>query len=1080
MILIYVRKKGERVLGRLLGERYRSLFLLGIILILSSAASAQVDSASVSGVITDQSGGLVAGAEVQVSNSDTNVTFKTTSNQSGVYLVTGLKPGRYRVKVGKEGFKAIDLTDLVLNIQDSVNRNFALQIGSMSETISVEANSLSIDMSGAVSTVVDQTYVSNMPLNGRSFQDLILLTPGVVTQTPQLGGVSQLGKTGEFSVNGQRPESNYYTVDGVGANLGAAPGFVMEGGAGASGSVPAATALGTTQALVSVDDLQEFRVQSSTYSAEYGRNPGGQFALETKSGANQWHGTAYDYVRNGFFDANDWFNDYLSVKEPSLRQNDFGGTLGGPIRIPHLYNGKDRTFFFVSYEGLRLAQPQAAKVNFVPDATLRTNTPAPLQQVLNAFPIPNGTDDAANGIAEFDSSWSNPSSLDSTSVRLDHSVNDRFRAFFRFSDTPSISKFRHGGNFASPTENESLRYTSRTYTAGVGSTLTKQITNEFRLNYSSNQVASVLAIDAFGGSTPVNLAQLSALGPTAQPSLLFIYGGHQLGMQQFQSSAAQRQWNVVDTAALSLGRHQLKFGMDYRRLTPVATPFNPQVIYFYLGQSAIKANTAAFAIANSLAPAYPLYTNFSGFAQDEWKASQRLTLSLGLRWEVNPAPGVTQGLKPYTVEGTNPSTYTLAPQGTALWKTRWANFAPRLGAAYIVGDSVSHETVLRGGAGIFYDTGQQLGSSGFLGPGYSSRAVHPGAQFPLSATAASPVIVNPPVAPYGIVYAFPSDLEVPYTLQWNVSIEQAFGKSQALIVSYVGARADRLLEQKQIDGATAGNTNISTLIYTQNGLTSDYNALQLQFQRKLSRGLTALASYTFSHCSDYGSQNYFSPYQRGNCDFDVRHNFSGAFSYDLPNAGNSGFMNAVLHHWGLDSRFTARTGFPITLVGNQNPDPATGQYYSQGLDRVPGKPVYIYGSQCAALYSNGKGCPGGWALNPNAFSPPTGNALGNAPRNFARGFGAWQMDFAIRRDFPIYERLKLQFRTEAFNIFNHPNFGTINAAPYCSPDPTSPSFSQGCTFGQATGTLATTLGILSPLYQMGGSRSMQFTLKFTF
>src|SRR6266403_326757 len=407
MILIYVRKKGERVLGRLLGERYRSLFLLGIILILSSAASAQVDSASVSGVITDQSGGIVAGAEVQVSNSDTNVTFKTTSNQSGVYLVTGLKPGRYRVKVGKEGFKAIDLTDLVLNIQDSVNRNFALQIGSMSETISVEANSLSIDMSGAVSTVVDQTYVSNMPLNGRSFQDLILLTPGVVTQTPQLGGVSQLGKTGEFSVNGQRPESNYYTVDGVGANLGAAPGFVMEGGAGASGSVPAATALGTTQALVSVDDLQEFRVQSSTYSAEYGRNPGGQFAFQTKSGTNQWHGTTYDYFRNDFFDANDWFNGYFQLPQPPIRQNDFGGTLGGPVRIPRLYSGKDKTFFFVSYEALRLRAPQPAAASFVPDLCMRSTGPCPsgrdpapaaLQPVLNAFAVPNTSlEDAVNG-----------------------------------------------------------------------------------------------------------------------------------------------------------------------------------------------------------------------------------------------------------------------------------------------------------------------------------------------------------------------------------------------------------------------------------------------------------------------------------------------------------------------------------------------------------------------------------------------------------------------------------------------------------------------------------------------------------
>src|SRR6266481_1873214 len=422
-----------------------------IALSFACTVTGQTETATVSGLVTDRTAAAVSGAEVRLQSVERGTVTTTSTNDAGIYIFPSVQPGQYQISVQKQGFKQIDLLGLIVNLQDHIAQNFRLEVGSIAESVTVEAAGSILNTTDAsVSTVVDQAYIKNMPLNGRSFQDLILLTPGVGTQTPQVsvtlsGGPSGLGQTGEVSVNGQRTESNYYTVDGVSANVGAAVGQNMTQGGGASGSIGASTALGTTQALVSVDDLQEFRVQSSTYSAEYGRNPGGQFALETKSGANQWHGTAYDYVRNGFFDANDWFNDYLSVKEPSLRQNDFGGTIGGPIRIPAFYNGKDRTFFFVSYEGLRLAQPQAAKVNFVPDATLRTNTPAPLQQVLNAFPIPNGTDDAANGIAEFDSSWSNPSSLDSTSVRLDHSVNDRFRAFFRFSDTPSISKFRHGG-----------------------------------------------------------------------------------------------------------------------------------------------------------------------------------------------------------------------------------------------------------------------------------------------------------------------------------------------------------------------------------------------------------------------------------------------------------------------------------------------------------------------------------------------------------------------------------------------------------------------------------------------------------
>ena len=334
----------------------------------------------------------------------------------------------------------------------------------------------------------------------------------------------------------QRTESNYYTVDGVSGNVGAAPGLGMLLGAGPSGSVAAATTLGTTQALVSVDDLQEFRVQSSTYSAEYGRSPGGQFAFDTKSGTNQWHGTAYDYLRNDYFDANDWFNNYLGVKEPALRQNDFGGTLGDPVRVPAVYNGKDKTFFFVSYEGLRLIQPQEATNNeFVPDLCMRGMGACPsgrnpgssaLQPVLNAFPLPgpSGLDDATNGLAQFLGAWSNPSSLNSTSVRVDEKINDKLRVFFRFSDTASSSAVRATGG-SPPTQDTKTASSLRTYTAGVSGAFSSRLSNEFRLNYSSNLATSRAAIDAFGGSTPVDLGQLVGLGPDSSPVFGLFYGG---------------------------------------------------------------------------------------------------------------------------------------------------------------------------------------------------------------------------------------------------------------------------------------------------------------------------------------------------------------------------------------------------------------------------------------------------------------------------------------------------------------------------------------------------------------------------
>ena len=1055
----------------------RIAFLFACAVSLAPPLVAQSPNGTINGLVLDPSNRVIAGADILVINDVTGVKYSGKTNDDGIYVVPNLPPGPYRLQVSKVGFKTLIKPDIVLNIQDALSINFTLPVGAVFETVTVEGGASMISTTDAsVSTVIDHTYVENMPLNGRSFQDLILLTPGIVTQSPQNSGNSVLGMTGEFSVNGQRTESNDYTVDGVSANVGAAAGYSMLiNGAGASGSVPAATALGTTQALVSVDDLQEFRVQSSTYSAEYGRNPGGQFAFETKSGTNQWHGTAYDYLRNGVSDANDWFNDYFGLTEPTLRQNDFGGTVGGSVEVPGLYYGKDKTFFFVSYEGLRLASPQAATVNYVPDATLRANTPAPLNQVLNSFPLPspNGIDDMANGIAQYIGSWSNPASLNSTSIRLDHVISDKLRLFFRFSDTGSSSSTREtytlGG---SPQSDVVSSYAMRTYTAGASSVFTNHLSNEFRLNYSSNGVTASTLIDAFGGGVPVNVLQLSSLdsesiGPTALVGLL--YGGYEVGFNQERSFGIQRQWNFVDTVNLSVGRHQFKMGVDYRRLSPYADPLNPQLVYFYFSQALVEANSA-YTFAQSYAPSnYPLYTNFSAFAQDGWRVSRRLNLSLGLRWDVNPAPGVTQGLKPYTIQGTNFNDATLAPQGAPLWKTTWVNFAPRLGAAYILNDTPGRETVLRGGGGVFFDTGQQLGSGGFGGPGFSAVSAFTFEPFPVDGATLAPPIVIPPVPPYNLVYAFYPHLQLPYTLQWNASIEQALGKSQALTVSYVGSHAARLLQQNLF---APNNPNITNLYFTENGLTSDYDSLQVQFRRRLSRGLTVLGSYTWSHCIDYGSLDYDLGYQRGNCDFDVRHNLSAAFSYDLPNVGRSGFVNTVLHHWGLDDRFTARGAFPVTLVGNALVQP-NGQVFHGGLNVVPGQPVYLYGANCATVLQGlgdllpGQGCPGGRAINPNAFTLAT-SGLGDAPRNFARGFGAWQMNLAVRRDFPIHERLKLQFRAEAFNLFNHPNFGSVN-----------PYFGQN-TFGQATATLASSLGILSPLYQTGGSRSMQFVLKLVF
>ena len=833
---------------------------------------AQSTSANINGLVSDSSTAAIGGAEVVAVSDVTGVQYVTKTNSEGIYVLPNLPAGPYRLQVSKVGFKTVIKPDIVLNVQDALSINFTLPVGAAYEVLTVEGGAPLVNTeSAAVSTVVDHTYVENMPLNGRSFQDLILLTPGTVTQTPQPSntGFSGIGQTGEFSVNGQRPESNYYTVDGVSANVGAAAGGNMTQAAGASGSLPGATALGTTQALVSVDDLQEFRVQSSTYSAEYGRNPGGQFAFQTKSGTNQWHGTAYDYLRNGVLDAPDYFTDYLrplnpTLTNPAIRQNDFGGTLGGPIRIPRLYDGKDKTFVFVSYEGLRLTSPQPASVSFVPDLCVRgesarctgTNAAAPpaLQPVLNAFPVPTpgGIDDAANGFAQYVAAWSNPGSLNSTSVRFDHAIASQLKIFFRFSDTGSSSATR--GTYAqslTPAMNQTSVYTLRTYTAGLSGFLAPGLGNDFRLNYSSNNTTSNSVTSGFGGGEPLDLQQLLGLGSDATGVVFLSYNGYSTLILDTLSAGAQKQWNLVDTLSLSVGHHQLKFGVDYRRLAPVAIQSSPSVSYYYFDKASVEENNA-FTSTQANAPAYPLYKNFSLFTQDEWRVSQRLNLSLGLRWELNPAPRVTQGLRPYAIQGSSPNTWALAPQGTPLWQTTWFNFAPRLGAAYILSSTPGEETVLRGGGGLFFDTGQQLGSSGFYGPGFIAFSSNFASILPFPVLPAIPVPTNPPAAPYNSnPSVFATHLQLPYTLQWNVSIERALGKSQAITSSYVGSHGSRLLKQTYVNTPT--NPNASQFGFVDNGLTSDYDSLQFQFRRRLSDGFTALASYTWAHCIDYGS-----------------------------------------------------------------------------------------------------------------------------------------------------------------------------------------------------------------------------------
>jgi hypothetical protein len=1007
--------------------------------------------------VQDPSGAVIPKASVEFRNQDTGIRRQTTTNSSGQYHIAVVDPGKYDATVQAKGFKALTRENITFQVGDKSQIAFKMQVGSEAQSVTVDGSGLQVNTTdGSVSTVIDRQFVANMPLNGRSFQDLISMTPGVVTTPPQLGYQSP-GKNGDFSINGQRTESNYYMVDGVSANTGTGTGL---GGTepSQSGVVASGSALGTTQSLLSVDALQEFRVESSTYSAEYGRSPGGQISLLSRSGTNDFHGTAFDYIRNGYFDANDWFNDNVGARKQSLHQNDFGGTVGGPIWIPGLYKGTDSTFFFASYEGLRLTQPTAGSVQYVPDNYMRQQAPPAVQVLLNAFPqqstngIDYGTAQAPN-LAQFIQGYSLPGSIDSTSIRLDHTFRANLSSFFRFSNTPSQANSRALSALGT------TDFHSQSYTFGTTYALSRTITNDFRLGYTAGSSQSASHLDNFGGAVPVALESATNLLPSldAQTQLALSFSG--VGFASLTTRVSKTegaQWNITDTTALTLKHHQLKLGVDYRRVatTILQTPNVAAVEWTSAAQ--VASNSAVYAFVQKELNANPIYNQTAVFAQDDWKVTSRLSLSLGVRWEVDPPPYSGSGAAPYVVLGSlnQPSSLGLSMKGASLWKTSWYNFAPRLGSAWQIHNSPGKETVLRAGIGVFFDTDNEAAFQAFQGVGYSAIRSFSGIAMPFTSAQQDFSITAAP--PYSLALYYPTNLQLPYTFEWSAGLEQALGKGQTISLSYVASSGRRLVQTQKI---SPKNPNFTSIFYFPGaGVTSDYQSLQAKFQKQMSMGLSAIGSYTWSHSLDFGSNYSALPLSRGNSDFDVRNNLQAGLSWDLPTTQSSREINAFVNGWGVDSRLVARTAFPITLQGASVTDQTTGSTYYTNVNVVAGVPIYVNGSQY----------PGGRILNRAAFNLPTGTDTGNAARNFVRGFGATQLNVAVRRHFSLNERVGFQFRAEAFNILNHPNFGYVN-----------PTLSTA-NFGYATKMLNQSLGSVVSQYQQGGPRSMQFALKLVF
>jgi len=1078
---------------------------------------AQLETATVSGQVVDPSGLSITGAQVKLVDIDRDTTTSTATNPSGLYTFPSVRPGRYRMEVTAAGFRVVNVTGLIVNVQDHIEQNFRVQVGSVAESVTVTAGAPLVNTTDAtVSTVVDRQFAENLPLNGRSFQTLIQLTPGVVL-TANNGFDS-----GQFSVNGQRAASNYWMVDGVSANIGIAATVTAAPGNGLAGALGSTSVLGGTNSLVSVDAMQEFRIQTSTFAPEFGRTPGGQISIVTRSGTNQFHGTIFNYLRNDVFDANDWFNGYINnppLPKAKERQDDFGGTLGGPIL-------KNRTFFFVSYEGLRLRLPQTALTK-VPDANpqdpfSRQFANSILQPYLNAFPLPNGPEvlDAGGnhqGVAQFNTSYTNPATLNAYSLRIDHRVSDKLNAFGRYDYSPSQLSQR-GSNAGLSTVSPS-RATTQTGTLGVTWAPSTLLANDFRFNYSSTDSSLSSYLDDFGGAVklgalpfPTPFTSLNGSFLLSVSSLATLEPGNLLA--GVNAHHRQRQLNFVDSVSLQRGSHAIKFGVDFRRLSPQLHPLTYGQNAYFFDLPSFEAASPFLVNVSSNLPVTLLFRNLGVFAQDTWRVAPGLTLTYGLRWDTDFVPASLSGPGFPAVVGFNLSNLAnlaLAPAGTSPYKTTYGNVAPRIGLAYQLSQSPRWQMVIRGGFGIFYDLATseagnlaQLGTYPFggsksvLGPALGGTAT-----FPLSSTDEAPAQIAPPNASnLGTLDAFDPKLQLPHTLQWNVAIEQSLGKQQSVSASYVGAAGRRLLQSAYISNP---NPNLYAADLVTNTGTSSFNAFQLQFHRQMSHGLQGLASYAWSHSIDTASAGSIgsgsntisalnSSITRGPSDFDIRNALSVALTYDVPLHASNTLANAILRGWSVENIVQARSAPPVDVYYGFTAQLSRGFLTNPRPDVVAGVPLYLYGPQ----YPGGKafnnttgavagGCPdGNPSIGPfcsSPIDPITGLPLaqGDLPRNALRGFGLAQWDFGVHREFPIHESVRLQFRAEMFNLLNHPNFGPPSGNLGAPGSPNSQFGLSLAMLGQSLGgggNLGN--GAFDPLYQIGGPRSMQFALKLFF
>jgi hypothetical protein len=1048
----------------------KPLRILVLLLLASSHIDAQMSTAFVSGEVEDTSGARLPSVAIKLLNLQTGNANTSTTDATGQFLLPGVLPGLYSMQVQRDGFAAVHLTGLNLNVGESRQFLIKLRISTVEQTLEVDASGQSLNSEDAqMTTVVNSYLVQNLPLNGRSFQDLIAMTPGSVSVSPQAP------RSGSFSVNGQSPDTNTYWVDGISGNFGSGS-LDSDLKIPAAGQYASVTSLGTTHGLVALDALQEFRVVASTASAEYGGVPGGQFSLLTRQGTDHIHATAYAYLRNGYFDATDWFGGYNNAPNYFYYyQQDIGGSLSMPLvfRKP----AEARTHFFGSYEEMHVQQRTAPFALYVPNSDLICHAPLPVRIAFMALPQERyGTSyswcDPFSGPQLLQANVvgpSPPSFLRSMDYRIDHSLGTRVSGFLRFGDTPS------GSQSVLLQTMTDAHLANQALTLGLDAQISSQAGNEFRLGWARTGSTSFTSLapgclspcippaEPSAVDLPAALGSPGASSQTRSELYMRIAGIGETSAWTDNAVNGLRQIELRDTFSLQRGPHLLRFGIDARNLHSAVQPLPWTIEADYLSANSILTNSAEFLITRRNEPAHPAFQQFAAFIQDQWHAARNLNVDAGLRWDVTPPPSGSDGRDAFRVDGDpgSPATLSIRPRGTPLWKTDWHAFGPRIGLAWQPGqaqhDEPGREFIFRTGFGVIFDSPNRAAAPAFTALGFTSTTLQENAA--ISATASGPDSPDVPSAE-SLGYIFPRSLPNPFSLQWNTTLERAVGRHASVSASYVGASGRDLLLplRHQVAGPSIPLQEVITF---PSAYSSRFDSLQLAYHGQYRSHLAWLSSYVWAHTIDFGSPNPWVTPARGNADTDVRHNLQGSVSWTLPAMGMRGFERNAFSGWTLDGRYFLRSSYPVTALGNLFHDPVTGEHLYSGTDLIPGRPLYLHDSSLPG----GRILNGGPDVADGAFQLPTSSSQGDASRNIARGFNAQQLSMSMQRDIHLYDHLFLQLRFDVFNVLNNPDFGYIE--PHLTDQ----------LFGQPVLSLNQSYGQSGSLYQPGGPRSMQFMFR---